>query len=81
MFLLFLFQQLAKEALALYVSTILELNIAIKNVPETMEIFPLFADYIESWRVTCWKTIFLNYSNGIKTLWKTRLLISSIENF
>jgi hypothetical protein len=52
------FQQLAKEALALYESTISELNITIKIVPEGAEPLPLFADYIESWRVTCWETAF-----------------------
>jgi hypothetical protein len=50
---------LAKEALALYDSTISELNIIIKIAPETVEPLPLFADYVESWRVTCWKTAFL----------------------
>ena len=54
----FSFQQLAKEALALYESTISELNITIKIAPETAEPLPLFTDYVESWRVTCWRTTF-----------------------
>jgi hypothetical protein len=37
---------LAKEALALYESTISELNISIKIVPEGAEPLPLFADYM-----------------------------------
>jgi len=49
---------LAKEALRLYESTISELNITIKIAPDTAKFLPLFADYVESWRVTCWETAF-----------------------
>ena len=54
----FSFQELAKEALALYESTIFELNITIKIASETAELLQVFADNVESWRFTCWKTIF-----------------------
>ena len=57
-YLFFLFQQLAKEALALYESTIFALNITIKIAPETVEPLSLFADYVESWRVTSWEMTF-----------------------
>ena len=43
----FFFQQLTKEALALYESTISELNIIIKIDHETTEHLPLLADYVE----------------------------------
>ena len=52
------FQELDKEAFVLYESTISELNITIKIAPEVAEPLPLFVDYIESWRVACWKTTF-----------------------
>ena len=51
-------QQLGKEALVLNESTIFELNITIKITSETAEPLPLFVDYVESWRVTCWETTF-----------------------
>ena len=55
------FQELDKEALVFYESTIFELNITIKIAPEAAEPLPLFADYIESWRVTCWETTFFKF--------------------
>ena len=49
---------MAKETLALYESTIFELNITIKIASETAEPLLFFVDYVESWRVTCWETTF-----------------------
>ena len=49
---------MAKEALAPYESTISELNITIKIASKTAELLPLFADYVESWKVSCWETTF-----------------------
>ena len=52
------FQQLTKKTLAFYESTNYELNITIKIPPEATDFLPLFTNYIEYWRVTCWKTEF-----------------------
>ena len=52
------FQELDKEALLLYESTIFELMITIKIAPEAAKPLPLFANYIESWKFTCWETTF-----------------------
>ena len=52
------FKHLAKEVFALYESTISKLNITIKSASDAGESLPLFANYIESWRIACWKTTF-----------------------
>ena len=49
---------ISNEALALYNFTIFGLNIVIKVDSNATKPLPTFGDYIESWRVTCWKMVF-----------------------
>ena len=44
--------------LALLNSTIYEINIIIKIFLNAVQLFPIFSDYIKSWRVTCCEMTF-----------------------
>ncbi len=75
------FQELDKEALVLYESTIYELNITIKVAHEATKPLPLFADYIESWRVTCWETTFFKLFRSNDGIMKNHTLDKQLEGF
>jgi hypothetical protein len=57
------------------------LKITIKIVPEMAEALPLFADYVESWRVTCWETVFFILFKSNDGIMKIIFLISNLGDF